>query len=262
MYPRLLHIYGPLWIQSYGAMIAIGFLVFLYFSSRDPLRKKLISQEAYLNTVFVGLVSAVIGGRLLYILTHVDEFAGRWIETVYPWTGGLVVLGAIVGVLVGVTTYLRINRVPVLPLFDLGALYAPLMQSIARFGCLFAGCCYGAYAPHLWWAITFTNPDGYAPLYAPLHPTQIYMSLISLGIFVVLKMLASHLLTRPGTMLATFLMLENLARFTIDFWRGDRETLVAGLCGTKLSYFQYLSLAGFVLSGGLLIALLIRDKKR
>ena len=52
MYPRLLHICGPVWIQAYGTMIAVGFLLFLYLTYRHPQRQKLIGNETYLNTVF------------------------------------------------------------------------------------------------------------------------------------------------------------------------------------------------------------------
>jgi len=42
MYPRILHIYGPLWINSYGVMIALGVLVFAVLTLHNPIRKKII----------------------------------------------------------------------------------------------------------------------------------------------------------------------------------------------------------------------------
>ncbi len=250
MFPRLLHIYGPLWIQMYGVMIAIGFLVFLWLTLRHPLRKKLISKEVYLNTLFIGLMSGIIGGRLLYVFSNFAEFYNNWLEIIYPWNPGFVVLGSIIGVLVIVPLYLRWHKVPVLQFFDLAALYAPIMQAIGRLGCLCAGCCYGAPASTLWCAITFTNPVGHAPLDTPLHPTQIYTGIASLIIFCILYKNAQKLFPKPGSLLCLFLILENVARFSIDFWRGDRQPIIASWFDGALtiSQVQSFSIVGFALA--------------
>jgi phosphatidylglycerol---prolipoprotein diacylglyceryl transferase len=248
MYPRLLHIYGPLWIQSYGVMIAIGFIVFLLLTIQHPLRRRLIGKEEYLNILFWGLASGIFGGRLLFVITNPTVFSDNWLQIFYPWAGGFAVFGAIVGILIIIPFYLRWRGVPILPLCDLAALYAPLLQAIGRIGCFLAGCCYGAPAPGMWWAITFTNPQCDAPLNIPLHPTQLYMSLASLCIFLILKRYAKQLLTIPGSVLFLFLILENVSRFTIDFWRGDRNPIITSLWHNTItiSQFQYFSLFGFL----------------
>ena len=59
-------------------------------------------------------------------------------------------------------------------------MFAPgiaLGHVVGRFGCLFAGCCYGK-PTTVPWGITFTDPFAAAnvgtPLGVPLHPTQLY----------------------------------------------------------------------------------------
>lgn len=225
MHPRLFHIYGPLWIHSYGVMIALGFLVFLWLTYRHPKRIALISGEQYLNTVFLGLLSGIVGGRLLFVITEWRHFLYNPLEIVAPWEGGFIVLGSIIGVLLVIPAYLIYHRINTLKLLDLASQYAPLMQAIARTGCLLAGCCHGCLAPNLPWAITFTNLDGFAPVHLPLHPTQIYLGLASLAIFFIMTILANTLKTKPGQLACVYLMLESISRFTIDIWRGDRGTL-------------------------------------
>ena len=244
MYPHLFHIYGPVWIQTYGVMIAFGFFAFLFLSLRHPIRKKYLSQEQYLNLLFIGLASGIVGGRILYIIANPKEFASNWIEAFYPWIGGFFVLGSILGVLITVPLYLRCTKTPILPLLDLASLYAPVFQAIARFGCLGAGCCYGAAAPTLWWAITFAHPDSSAPCNVALHPTQLYTSIASLVIFFILRASAKKLLATPGTLLFFYLILENMSRITIDFWRGDRHPFVASLFNghAQLSQAQFYAL--------------------
>lgn len=250
MCPRLLHIYGPLWINSYGVMIAVGLLVWLLCTINHPTRKKYFTVEEYFNTVFVGLFAGVAGGRLLYVLTHMHEFTGNWISVLYFWEPGLFILGAFITIMAVAGIYLAKRRIPILPVFDMAAVYAPLFQAVARFGCLFAGCCYGAYAPNIWYAVTFTNPDGSAPVGIPLHPTQIYTSVLALLTFLVLYLLEKHLSRKPGALAMLFLAMENASRFIVDFWRADREFFAVGYepFTTLFSQAQVLALLGFALS--------------
>jgi len=257
MYPRLFHIYGPIWIHSYGVMIALGFLTFLYCTLKHPVRKRLISSENYLNMVFAGLAGALLGGRLLYIITNFHEFSGSIIEFFFPWVGGFVVLGSIIGVLIAVPLYLSLKKIPILPILDLTALYAPLMHAISRIGCLSAGCCYGAPTASSW-AITFTNLYSTAPLNIPLYPTQIYMSIASFLIFIFLYMLWPIFHKKSGLILFLFLICENFSRFFIDFWRGDRHLI--SMTGVALSQAQWFSLLGLVVSGGGFIWIITKRK--
>ncbi len=236
MLPKLLHIYGPLWIHSYGVMIAFGFLVFLWLTYRHPKRIELISGEQYLNVVFLGLLAGIIGGRLLFVFSEWEHFLRYPLEIIALWEPGFTVLGSIIGVLIAVPIYLVYHRIKPLQLIDLACQYAPLMQAIARSGCLFAGCCYGRIAADLPWSITFTNPDGFAPLQLPLHPTQIYLGLSSLCIFIIMMIIAKIGTTKPGQLSFIYLILESISRYTLDFWRGDRGQLTEISLGSSTSF--------------------------
>ena len=74
MCPRLIHIYGPLWIQGYGLMIAVGFLLFTYLFYKDSRRCKIISSEHFFNSIFVGLVAGIVGGRLFFVFYDNQSF--------------------------------------------------------------------------------------------------------------------------------------------------------------------------------------------
>lgn len=228
MLPRLLHIYGPLWIQSYGVMIAVSFLCFLMITYNLARRKRLISDHLYLNTVYIGLVAGIVGGRVLTIINTPEAFAQHWYEVFYPWFGGFTVLGAILGVIFATALYLMYHHIPVFPVFDMAAVYAPMMQGIARIGCFLSGCCYGIPAQStLWWAVTFTDQACQAPLHIPLHPAQLYTMLGSFTVFALMLIASNRLYKRPGALLFLYLVLENGNRFITDFWRGDRELLQA-----------------------------------
>jgi phosphatidylglycerol:prolipoprotein diacylglycerol transferase len=257
MYPRLLHIYGPLYIQSYGTLIAIGFLIFLFLTYKSPIREKIISGEKYLNVLFIGLLSGIIGGRILFVLNDLEYFINSPQEIFYLWQGGFVVLGSVIGVLAGVSVYLYKNNINILALFDLASLYAPLLLATSRLGCLCAGCCYGAPAPTLSWAIIFHRPEGFAPIGVYLHPTQIYFSLSYLIIFILFILVSKFKSLKLGQLTFLYLISENIIRFTLDFWRGDRGKIYS----LGLSHQQYLSILFFSLSFIGFIIVSLKDKK-
>ena len=249
MCPRLLTIYGPIAIQSYGFMIVFSLFMFLGLTYNHPRRVKIISGERYLNTVFFALFVGVIGGRILGVIADWSSFKLNPSEIFFPWVGGFVVLGAIVANVIVLPIYLWHYKVDTLKLFDFVGVYIPLMQAVARFGCLFAGCCYGAIAsPDAWWTVTFTNLDAHIPIHLlgiPLLPTQLYMGAASLFIFLMMFFLQGYF-TRLGQAAFFYLISENISRVTIDFWRGDRGDLYP-LLATELSQFQIYSLLFLVI---------------
>ena len=248
MYPRILHIYGPLWINGYGSMIATGFLLFIYLTYKHPLRKKSLSGETYLNTLFAGLISAIIGGRFLFVISNLNMFKNNPLEIFYPWIGGFCLLGSILGILVTIPLYLRKQNIAVLPLADLISLYAPLLQAISRIGCFLAGCCYGiAINPSSILSVTFTNLESLAPLNIPLHPTQLYSSAASLLIFFILQAITTLKKVKVGIIFFLYLLLESIARFTVDFWRADRDIIKSYFSGEfPLSLTQLIAISIFV----------------
>jgi len=230
-------------------MIAVGFLVFSWLLFRNPQRKNIIPDDVFLNTIFVGLVAGIAGGRLFYVLQHWDLFAENPLDIFLPWIGGLVLLGSITLVAISIPVFLWWKRVAILPTLDIAALYAPLFESIARFGCFFAGCCHGCAAP-AWmpWAVTFTNEFGVAPLNVPLHPSQVYTSIAMLIVFGLMFVLKRYF-KKAGQLAFSYLVFENTVRFTIDFWRGDQETFISFFGDfVRLSSSQVLSFKGFVVS--------------
>lgn len=219
MYPQLLHIYGPLYINTYGTFIALAVIIFAYFAQRALAARKLMSEDMFVSLVWIGIVGGVCGGRLLYIISQPDQFSSptEWFSV---WHGGLSVLGAIITVLLQTAIVLRLHHIPMLPVFDCVAPYVALMHSIARIGCFFAGCCYGTITT-VPWAITYRAIETSAPLCVPLHPTQLYSSLFLFCIFLLLRYVLQKKLLIPGQMACAYLMLMSIERFGMDFVRAD-----------------------------------------
>lgn len=258
MCPRIFHIYGPLWVNGYGLMIALGFLFFTCLAYRDPWRKGLISAETFLNVLSIGFISAVAGGRFLFAIFSYAEFDHVW-EVFYPWVGGFSLFGSVIFVLLALPLYLRMKQVPLLPFFDLLGLYAPLLVAVSRIGCFLAGCCHGVPCHHGFCCpVTFLSKYSLAPLGVPLYPTQLFASGVSLLIFVILFFVARTRVLFPGMIILLYLMFASVSRFTIDFWRGDRGPLFYGLSSSQLVVLGLFTIA-IMLFGIMLVG---RNKAR
>lgn len=224
MYPRIMHIFGPFWVQSYGVMIVLGFLLFLLSTFYNKKRREIIGDDQYLNTLFIGLVAGLVGGRALFVFYEWDKFYNHLTDIFFVWEGGFVILGSILGVLITLPIYLVWINVPVLKYLDLVAIYVPIIQSFGRIGCFLSGCCYGIECHDYWAAVTFTNPNSIAPLNVPLHPTQLYLSFFLFLIFITLFLLR-NVLNKSGQITFAYLCLDSTVRFFVDFYRGDRGDL-------------------------------------
>ena len=255
----LLHIYGPFSIYSFGAMIALGCIITYRFMLKDPQRIKLISPDNLLNVFSISLIAALIGGRLLHLVSFYDQMH-TWTDIIAVHEGGLSILGAVIAVICVIPWYLKKNSVPVLPFMDLMAIYAPLLQAISRIGCFFAGCCYGK-PTDVFWGVVYKTQDTLAPTFCKIHPTQLYMAAGDLSIFVFLSVVARHYFKKPGQLLCVYLCLSSLNRFMVDFWRDDLEYLPQQLM-CIFSLHQWIALGIIITSIASFIVITRKDRTR
>ncbi|MBD3231726.1 hypothetical protein GF322_03620 [Candidatus Dependentiae bacterium] len=261
MYPRILQIYGPLWINSYGLMITIGLGLFLYLTYNNPKRKQILPTDIFFNMIFIALIAGIVGGRIFFLFSEWHYFSQNPLEIFFPWIGGFAILGTIIGITITISIYLKLKNIKILPTLDLISLYAPLLQSISRIGCFLAGCCYGIPAKNLLWSITFIHPESLAPINIQLHPTQLYFSAASFIIFIILYAKEKLLSNKDGQLTFLYLILESISRFMLDFWRGDRDYIDKIKLLNNFSYTQLLALGIFILASiGYIITLNKKSK--
>jgi phosphatidylglycerol:prolipoprotein diacylglycerol transferase len=238
MYRELVHIYGPFSINTFGLFIALGLIVFTILVLHDKRARSLVTTEQFLNVFSVGFIAVIAGGRMLYVLTAWNTLETVW-DAFAIWTGGFSVLGSLLGILAVIPWYLRIKNIPILPFLDLVATYIPLAQSIARWGCFFAGCCYGMPTSSAL-GIVCPEPIDERLHGLPLHPTQLYSSALLFIIFLILYFIIKPRATKPGQLACAYLILMSIERFAVDFWRADREFI--GISST-LSVAQLIAIA-------------------
>lgn len=217
MHPILIE-FGFLKIFTYGLLVATGFFVGIVLAAKQG-QKDGLDSARILDLCFYLLIASILGGRLLYVVVEYRYFAANPLEMLKFWKGGLVYYGGLMAAVATAWYFMRKFDLPFWKTADVLAPSIAIGQAIGRWGCFFAGCCYGVRtdAP---WAITFTNPQSLAPLNVPLHPTQIYLSLNALVIFFVLLWVQKRK-RFDGQVLLTYGILYSIGRFIIEFYRGD-----------------------------------------
>lgn len=218
--PELIHIYGPFGIQAYGLFIMLAIIITVWLIRKDKKFTQLNLEPVYLNIIMVSIFAGCFGGRLLEIISEPDTYP-HWYDWFALWQGGFSILGSILGIISIVPIYLKSINIPVLPTCDLVAIYAPLLQAIARLGCFTAGCCYGT-TSHTFLSVIYTNYKSFAPHGIAIHPTQLYSSAILFIIFLCMYFIGQKVLKKTGQLFVAYLIFVALERFITDFWRAER----------------------------------------
>jgi phosphatidylglycerol:prolipoprotein diacylglycerol transferase len=211
---------GPFPIHWYGVMVALGFATGLWTASRRALRSG-IAPDKIIDLGPWLILGAIVGARSLYVVSYWHEsFEGRPIGEVFAvWNGGLVYYGGLIGATLACVCYLRLKRLPFWKVADILAPSVALGCAFGRIGCLLNGCCYGR-ACTLPWAIRFPADNPLHPPTYPVHPTQVYDSLLNLCLYAGLAWLYRHK-RFEGQVMAVYLVGYALMRSFVELFRGD-----------------------------------------
>jgi phosphatidylglycerol:prolipoprotein diacylglycerol transferase len=169
------------------------------------------------------LIAGLVGAKLLLLAVEWGHYSRNPRELFSLVQSGGVFYGGLIGALPVAWWYARRHALSGWQTADVLAPAVVIGQSVGRLGCFAAGCCYGRPAS-VPWAVTFH--DEYAnrvvgtPIGVPLHPTQIYESLACLVIFGILILVAGRKKFH-GQVALTYVVLYAVARFVIEFYRGD-----------------------------------------
>jgi phosphatidylglycerol:prolipoprotein diacylglycerol transferase len=222
---------GSFTIYWYGILVAVGILLGLYTASRRSALDKL-PREAVADLGTVLILGSLLGARLLFVATYWDDFKGK------PWTqifairdGGLVFYGGLIGGALAAIGWCLWRKLPLWRVADTLAPSIALGHVFGRLGCLMTGCCYGKPAEMLW-SIQFPKQsqawdhqlmlgrinEGQSAL--PVHPTQIYESLLNLLLYLGLAWLYRRK-KFDGQVFAAYLLGYAVLRAFVELFRGD-----------------------------------------
>jgi len=218
MYPVLFEV-GSFEIRSYGVIVALSFLIAVWMGSREAQRKGL-DPKLVQDFAAYALLGGIIGARLYFVLFSApDYFLKHPWEIFAVWSGGIGIIGALLGGFLVAVWFCRRRKISLLRFGDTLAPGMALGQTVGQFACLLNGDSYGR-PTNVPWAITYTDPRSLAPLNIPLHPIEIYEMIAYFLVFLLIwntrKKYASD-----GFALFTYFAGYGMARFLTDFFRGD-----------------------------------------
>lgn len=210
-----------LFLPTYGFLLAVGFLIALKFAASRGNKEGIETQHTLDLGLYI-LISALLGAKLLLLLVDWDHYSQN--PTSLLRSGGVFYGGLVAAVLTSLW-FFRKHRLNTWQMTDIMAPSIALGHAVGRLGCFSAGCCYGK-PTTLPWGVTFT--DSYAqqiagvPLEVPLHPTQLYEAGAEALIFLTLLLIAKHK-KFDGQVFWSYVALYAVARFVIEFFRGDHR---------------------------------------
>ncbi|ACC97931.1 Prolipoprotein diacylglyceryl transferase [Elusimicrobium minutum Pei191] len=224
MYPVLFKI-GNFSMSTYGLMNMLGYIAGIYYLIYN--RKKIgISTDTLWNILFISIICAIVGGKLMYVFLSWDAlgytFADKMSNIFLNFRYGFVFFGGAIAGILGLLVYIKYKKMPLLKTGDFLAVGLPLGHAIGRIGCFLVGCCYGRHFEGPW-AVHFTNPDSLVPTHlhgVGLHPTQLYEVFANLLIFGILHF-AYRRRHKHGFIMALYMICYSVLRFIMEFFRGD-----------------------------------------
>lgn len=208
---------GEFEVHTFGLMMALAWLAAsvymdIYF------RRRGMSREALSDLIFWALAGSLIGARILYLVVEYPSWTADVFGAVFSRSGFVFYGGFFGGVVAGIWAVKK-HSLPVLDVADLVAPALALGLCVGRIGCFLAGDDYGK-PSGVPWAVTFTHPDSLAPLGVPLHPTQLYLSINGMFLFLILNFQLGRR-RFAGQIASLFLILYSCTRFFLEFFRGD-----------------------------------------
>jgi phosphatidylglycerol:prolipoprotein diacylglycerol transferase len=268
-------------IYSYGVMLGlslvVGWYITLTLTERDGL-----PTETMANCYVVTAIAAIVGSRVLYIVTNLDEF--NTLRDVFAFRrGGLVAYGGFLGGFVGSWFFLSRERIRLMAWADAAVPSLASGLFVTRIGCYLFGCDFGKRLsetapsflkklgtfPH-WPQGTLEGGEG-SPAFVrhletlrgtplaseilktdaslPVHPTQIYESAFGLLLLALMFWQRKNLRFR-GQMFFTFVYAYGFGRFLLEMLRDDAER---GEYGPTLS--EHLLIPGVLFLFGVAFAI-------
>lgn len=210
---------GEFKLHTYGVMLSLGFVVGITLAVIEA-RRVGEHPEKVLDLTFWILISSIVGSRILYILTTLDEYVAEPAKLFRVWEGGLVFYGGLLGAIAMSVWFTKRHQMSFWKIADTLIPSVVLGQTFGRIGCFSAGCCFGKPAPaDMSWAVKF--PEGAAAQLGMIHPTQMYEAFANLFIFFLLLWVRTRK-TFHGAVLVAYMLGYSLLRFVIETVRGDK----------------------------------------
>ena len=215
-------------ISMYLIMAIIGIFVAGPFAIYEAKKKGKDSNEI-LVILLISAIGLFIGGHLLYGITNLNtlykviihfnkiESFKQFINIFIYIFGGQVFYGGLIGGLITAYFYIKKKNYDSKTYFDIGAFTIPLFHFFARIGCFLSGCCYGveSHVGFMYKHAIVESANGVSRF-----PIQLVEASFNFLLFIFIYILYKKEKLK-GNLIYLYLSIYAIARFIIEFFRGD-----------------------------------------
>jgi len=222
---------GPLRLNAYGLMIAIGVIAAVRIAGRRAETKGVGTTEDISSIAMWAVPAGVIGGRAYHVLTDYERFQGHWFDAVKIWQGGLGIWGGVTaGVVVGWWCARR-RGLDAWWIISCAAPAIAIAQAIGRWGNWFNQELFGR-PTTLPWALKVSGNIAEKAGYAAgttFHPTFLYESVGCVVLAWLLIRLERRIPPARGRLFAWYVVGYTVLRFGTESIRIDTAHHVGGM---------------------------------
>ena len=248
---------GPLRLNAYGLMIALGVIAAVRIAGRRAENKGVGTTEDISSIAMWAVPAGVLGGRAYHVLTDYQRFQGHWFDAVKIWQGGLGIWG---GVAAGVAVGWWCARRRGLDAWWIISCAAPaiaIAQALGRWGNWFNQELFGQ-PTTLPWALKVSGNIAEKAGYTAgttFHPTFLYESVGCVVLAWLLIRLEGRIAPARGRLFAWYVAGYTVLRFGTESLRIDASHNVGGM---RLN--QWVAIAVFAVAVLFLVADRLRSR--
>ena len=241
-------------IYLYGLIIAIGFLLAIYYNARRNCKLFGVSKDDLYDALIAAVPLGIVCARLYYCLSYKDASGANPylqdpVSILRIWEGGLAIYGGVIGGVLGMVLTAWRKKISLGALLDMGGMGLLIGQAIGRWGNFTNREAFGwsENVDRIFCRMGLTVP-GHETFY--VHPTFLYESIWNVIGFLIL-----HFWTRrhrrrfDGQVFLLYLAWYGLGRMFIESLRTDSLWLVPG----AIRISQLLAAVTLVISVALLL---------
>lgn len=238
-------------IYWYAILITTGVLLALLYAKFNC-KRFCCNMDQILNCFIVGLITAIVGARLYYVVFSWDQFADDPISILYIRDGGLAIYGGIIGGLLGGCIVAKIQKMKLLPVIDMTMICFLIGQSVGRWGNFMNQEAYGAPTDSLFRMVS-EGTYGVA-----VHPCFLYESL-----WCALGVLLLHIFSKKwqkyyGQVTFLYMIWYGFERMIVEGLRTDSLYFMQDVFGQTVRVSQVLS--GILVIVGIILLIIFRKR--
>lgn len=250
-------------IPLYTPVFLVGFFIAVLIARRLGPSYGILKEDVVYASLY-GAIGLLIGAKLFFFLTKLPTIITHFsvyielmklspLDALGYAFGGLVFYGGLFGSILGTYCYCRQFKVDFMPYLNVFAPLLPFIHGFGRIGCFLAGCCYGI-EYHGFCKIQFPYNELVSELSeVPRFPVQLLEASLNFLVCLILLYLLKKKNMKQGQLMGIYLLYYAVARYLLEFLRGDQIRGTVGIFSTS----QFISILLLPIA-----VLLIRGKWR